>query len=199
MSKLRSFVLFLVLMGLAGPAMAKRPDEWSFAFESFLYGEQDDLAESTPNPGNAIFQQPQTLLTLDNRLNIKWLKNDGKLIARPRWTLYQHRTKNETTQETKTKSQGKLDLTDAFWEQSWNPRFSTTAGLQVYQWGPGELFNPSNPFFRFNNQQTAYAFKEKGKSLLRFNYSIGMERSILFIVEPVSNNEPHWIDRKSVV
>jgi hypothetical protein len=189
-------LFFGLVLGTHSSAWGARTNEVSWAFESYFFGEQVDLAESTPNPGNAVFGSAQTVLTLDNRLNLKWLINDAKIILRPRWTIAQTRAKNETTQETKTRTQGELDLTDAFYEQTWNRRFSSTVGLQVYQWGPGEIFNPSNPFFRFNNQQTAFAFKEKGKVLARFNYSIGMEHSLVLIGEPVSNNEPHWMSER---
>jgi hypothetical protein len=183
---------FSYLPGAAVAASGTNEVRWTF--DSYLYGDQQKITTSSLNPGNGVFQQPQTIYNWDSRLDFKWLINDGKIIARPRWTLTQDKAKNDLTSEEKTTTLGKIDLMDGFYEQIWNRKTSTTIGVQVYQWGPGELFNPSNPFFRFNNQQQTYTFKEKGKVLARLNYSFDIERSLLLIAEPVSNNEPYWLE-----
>jgi len=193
MPKMRLLIISALL--LTSPhLMATRMNELQWTFESFLFGEQQKTSDSQLNPGNAVFQQPHMTHTLDNRLEIKWLINDAKVIARPRWILTQNRIKNELTEMEKTTEQGRLDLSDAFVEQVLNRKLSVTGGLQVYQWGPGELFNPSNPFFRFNNRQQTFTFKEKGKVLARLNYSFDMERSLILITEPISNRETFWIE-----
>ncbi len=196
MLKKRTLLLLGLLAAIAQPAHATKMNELYWTFESYLFGEQQDVAESTVNPRNLVMGLPLTTYTLDNRLEMKWLLNDAKIIARPRWTLYQDEFKNEVTGEKKTRAMGKLDISDAFVEQALTRKASVTLGLQVFQWGPGELFNPSNPFFRFNNRQQTYTYKEKGKSLVRFNYSFNMERSLILIAEPVSNNEPFWMAEK---
>lgn len=195
MSKFRHLLILSVLF-ISPKLMATVMDEKEWTFESFLFAEKLKVAEASPNPGNAVLQAPHTIHTLDNRLNFKWLINDAKIIARPRWTLTQTTAKNDLTGEEKTNASGKLDITDAFYEQILNRKTSSTIGLQVYQWGPGELFNPSNPFFRFNNQQQSFTFKEKGKVLARLNYSFDMERSLILITEPISNNETYWMEEK---
>ncbi|MGZ5280133.1 MAG: hypothetical protein ACXWC9_09335 [Pseudobdellovibrionaceae bacterium] len=186
--------MFSALFFTSSDLMAARMNEVQWTFESFLFGEQAKVAETELNPGNAVFQQAHMIHTLDNRLEFKWLINDAKVIARPRWILTQHRFKNDLTEQEKASEQGRLELSDGFIEQVLNRKLSLTGGLQVYQWGPGELFNPSNPFFRFNNRQQTFTFKEKGKVLARLNYSFDMERSLVLITEPISNRETYWLE-----
>jgi hypothetical protein len=196
MLKSRS-LLFPMLLFCCQPLLAaKRTNEVQWTYESYLFGEQQKLAESSVNPGNAVFAQPQQTLTLDNRIEMKWLINDAKVIARPRWIFTQDQVKNEMSGEEKSTTLGRVDMMDAFVEQTVNRKLSTTVGLQVYQWGPGELFNVSNPFFRFNNRQQTFTYKEKGHALVRFNYSFDLEKSLVLIGEPVSNREAFWMSEK---
>jgi hypothetical protein len=73
-------------------------------------------------------------------------------------------------------------------------QMAATVGLQVYQWGPAEFLNTSNPLYHFNTNQKTLVYKEKGQALIRFNYSVDRENSVVAIVEPVSNNQPEWIE-----
>ncbi len=96
-----------------------------------------------------------------------------------------------STQEQENKS--KVDLTDAFYERYWSNNFSTTIGLQVYQWGPAEFLNVSNPIFHFNSKQRNLFYKEKGQFLLRGNYTLNKENNLILLLQPISNNELEWI------
>jgi hypothetical protein len=188
--------LFFCLATPTSRVQAAAVNEWDFNFESYLYGEQRELSNSSINPKNAVLQLPESSATWDNRLQARWLINDGKVILRPRWIGTSDKVHNDLEKKDQNSARGKWDLTDAFWEQSWNHSNSSTIGLQVYQWGPGELFNTSNPFFRFNIQQQTYTYKEKGQVLLRWNYSFSQETSLVLIAEPVSNNEPFYMMEK---
>ncbi len=195
MLKSRSLLLPLLLFCYQS-ALAAKTNEVRWTYESYFFGEQQKIADSIVNPGNAVFAQPQQMLTLDNRVEMKWLINDAKVIARPRWIFTQDQVKNEFSGEEKSSTQGRLDMMDAFVEQTMSRKLSATVGLQVYQWGPGELFNVSNPFFRFNNRQQTFTYKEKGHALVRFNYSFNIEKSLVLIAEPVSNREAFWMSEK---
>ena len=167
--------------------------EFAFSYEGYLFGEQRDYADSVLNQGNEIFKVPETAGVFDQRAEFKWLINDAKIIFRPRLVSYQQNYKTEVTNESKSVSDTDANLTDAFYEQYITDRIFTTVGLQVYQWGPAEVLNPSNPFFHFNSNQRSLVYKEKGKALLRLNWNSKSNDSFVFIVEPVSNNETHWI------
>ena len=167
--------------------------EFGFSYEAYLFGEQRDYADSIINLGNEVLNIPETSVFLDQRAEFKWLINDAKIIFRPRLVSYQQNYKTETTLKNESKNDTDLNLTDAFYEQYITDRIFTTVGLQVYQWGPAEILNPSNPFFHFNTDQRSLVYKEKGKALLRLNWNAKSDYNFVFMAEPVSNNEAHWI------
>lgn len=167
--------------------------EFGFSYEAYLFGEQRDYADSIINLGNEVLNIPEMGVFLDQRAEFKWLINDAKIIFRPRLVSYQQNYKTETTLKNESKSDTDANLTDAFYEQYITDRIFTTVGLQVYQWGPAEILNPSNPFFHFNTDQRSLVYKEKGKALLRLNWNAKSDYNFVFMVEPVSNNEAHWI------
>lgn len=167
--------------------------EFGFSYEAYLFGEQRDYADSIINLGNEVLNLPEASVFLDQRGEFKWLINDAKIIFRPRLVSYQQNYKTETTLKNESKSDTDVNLTDAFYEQYLTDRIFTTIGLQVYQWGPAEILNPSNPFFHFNTDQRSLVYKEKGKALLRLNWNAKSDYNFVFMVEPVSNNEVHWI------
>lgn len=184
------FSLFAVFFPLAGFTQTA---EFSFGYEGYLFGERREYADSIINLGNEVLQIPEGSAVFDQRAEFKWLINDAKIILRPRVLSYQQQYKTETTLKSESKSDTDINLTDAFYEQYLTERIFTTLGLQVYQWGPAEVLNPSNPFFHFNSDQRSLIYKEKGKALLRLNWNSKGDYNFVFIVEPVSNNEPHWI------
>lgn len=168
----RYLFLFLNLFSLT---VLAQQSEFSFRYEGYLFV---DKYKSMSNDLQTI--------TFDQRAELKWLISDAKIILRPRLVAYAE------VDGASSDSDADFNLTDAFYEQQVTEQTFTTVGLQVYQWGPAELINPSNPFFHFNNNQRSLVYKEKGKVLLRLNWNIS-ENNLVFIVEPVSNNEQHWI------
>ncbi|MCM2353348.1 MAG: hypothetical protein NDI63_06975 [Pseudobdellovibrio sp.] len=185
---------WLLVLSLLLPLSALAQNvEFGFSYEAYLFGEQRDYADSIINIGNEVLNIPETSVFLDQRAEFKWLINDAKIIFRPRLVSYQQNYKTETTLKNESKNDTDLNLTDAFYEQYITDRIFTTVGLQVYQWGPAEILNPSNPFFHFNTDQRSLVYKEKGKALLRLNWNAKSDYNFVFMVEPVSNNEAHWI------
>lgn len=185
---------WLSFISLLFPAAAlSQTGEFTFSYEAYLYGEQRDYADSVINLGNEVLTIPETSVFLDQRAELKWLINDAKIILRPRLVSYQQHYKTEVTLKNESNSDTDINLTDAFYEQYITDRVFTTIGLQVYQWGPAEILNPSNPFFHFSTDQRSLVYKEKGKALLRLNWSAKSDYNFVFMVEPVSNNEAHWI------
>lgn len=177
-------------------AVSAQNAEFAFSYEAYLFGEQRDYADSVLNLGNEVLTIPESSVFLDQRAEFKWLINDAKIILRPRIVSTQQRYKTETTLKDESTSETDINLTDAFYEQYITDRIFTTVGLQVYQWGPAEILNPSNPFFHFNTDQRSLVYKEKGKALLRLNWNAKADYNLVFMVEPVSNNEPYWITEK---
>ncbi len=185
---------WLVFLSLQLPLIASAQNfEFAFSYEAYLFGEQRDYADSVLNLGNEVLNVPETAGFLDQRAEFKWLINDAKIILRPRIVSYQQNYKTEQTLKEESQSDTEINLADAFYEQYITDRIFTTVGLQVYQWGPAEVLNPSNPFFHFNTNQRSLVYKEKGKALLRLNWNAKVDNNFVFMVEPVSNNETHWI------
>ncbi len=185
---------WVIILLLQLPLIASAQNfEFAFSYEAYLFGEQRDYADSVLNLGNEVLKVPETAGFLDQRAEFKWLINDAKIIFRPRIVSYQQNYKTEQTLKEETQSDADINLTDAFYEQYITDRIFTTVGLQVYQWGPAEVLNPSNPFFHFNTNQRSIVYKEKGKALVRLNWNAKADNNFVFMVEPVANNETHWI------
>lgn len=166
--------------------------EFSYSAETYTYMQQSQVAQSVINPGNQIFKLPYLELNLDSRFDLKWEAGPQRAVLRPRLEWSMKESNDESRQDHDT-NKSELDITDAFLETQWNDLFSTTIGLQVYQWGPAELLNPSNPIFHFSSNQRSVVFKEKGRALIRLNWYLNQSNSLVFLLEPVSNNEREWI------
>lgn len=165
--------------------------EISYSFDSYFYVQRYQFSDSIINPGNQILRAPSQEYNLDLRGELKWRTPDNQAIVRPRLIGFQKTI--EVSAQTQVESKGQIDLTDAFYEHFWTQKTFTTVGLQVYQWGPAEFINASNPLFHFNTRQKSSIYKEKGQVLLRVNVSPKVENNWVFIIQPVSNNEPEWI------
>lgn len=155
--------------------------EFFYNYEGYAF------AESQRGYNNSISYE--ATLNLDQRAELKWVYSDAKFIFRPRLIAYAD-NKQSSTYEVN------FNITDAFYEKYISDHVFTTVGLQVYQWGPAESINPSNPFFHFNSNQRSLIYKEKGKVLLRLNLNLESQDNFVLIVEPISNNETYWIAEK---
>lgn len=165
--------------------------EFRYAFDIYTYAQKNEVADSIINLNNRIFNSPHSEAVVDLRGEIKWLSNNHLILARPRLLGTYKAAENDLESSTESKTQ--LDLSDLFHEYYWTSKISTTVGLQVYQWGPSEIMNPSNSLYHFNPRQKSAVYKEKGQVLLRGNLSTDKENSFVLIIQPVSNNEPEWI------
>lgn len=165
---------------------------FQYGFDVIASAQNSEVAESDINPSNQVFLLPVYEGVLDLRGDLKWTFRQTKIVVRPRWYGYAKHTENYLTKTEIEEAKGKIDLTDLFVETSWNSILTTTVGLQVYQWGPAEILSPSNLIFHFNARQRGLYYKEKGQVLIRANVSLNKEHSLVFIYEPLSNNEPEW-------
>lgn len=185
---LRSFcVVFIGIFLISHICFAKV----TFSLDSYLSYSEAEIAQDGINVNNQVLELPHSKTQIDLRGELRWRQPTWQTLIRPRLLITQQ--KLESNYEEKTKSKSDVDLTDAFIEVNWGPRLSSTVGLQVYQWGPAEFLNSSNPFSHFNPQQKNLLFKDKGKALVRLNYSFNKENSLVLAFEPVSNLSGEWI------
>lgn len=167
------------------------------SLDSYLSYSDVTIAKDGLNINNQVLELPHSKTQVDLRGEFKLRQTHWQMLVRPRFTYTLQQV--EGPQGEKTVDKSDPDLTDAFIENNWSSQFSTTLGLQVYQWGPAEFLNASNPFSHFNPQQKNLLYKEKGKGLIRANYSFNKENSLVVAVEPISNQEPEWIAEDSFV
>jgi len=165
--------------------------EVKVSLDSYLSYSDVTIAKDGINLNNQVLELPHSKTQADLRGEFKWRQPSWQTVIRPRFVYIQQKVEAPTGEKTVTKNDP--DLTDAFIEVNWGSKFSTTVGLQVYQWGPAEFLNSSNPFSHFNPQQKNLLYKEKGKALVRANYSFNKENSLVLAVEPVSNQAGEWI------
>lgn len=188
---LKANLFFIVLIVLsAAPSAWSR---FSFRSENYFSGRYFSLEPVPLDSSNRIFNRPNYLGNIDIRPEFKLTFETQKWIARPRWTYTYENFHYGDSDTDETKSMGKIDLTDAYLESIWTDEIRTTLGLQVYQWGPAEFLNASNPIFHLNAQQRSTLFKEKGKVLLRLNVDYTRNWNQVFLYEPISNAEHPWI------
>jgi hypothetical protein len=79
-----------------------------------------------------------------------------------------------------------LFLNEAYY-QSTKDDHQITIGLQNYQWGPAEMFSPTNPIFRFLSDQRSLFFLQRGRNLVRWNWTLSNSWNLVTMVE-VSKN-----------
>ncbi len=168
-------------------------NELFFNYEGYFSSTYQNYSQSTLNPGNEIYQQPHTIYSSDQRIDLKWEIHDAKVIVRPRLIYDYKLIMTDINDQNYTADKSRLDLTDFFYEQQLNDTQFVTVGLQVYQWGPTELINVTNPIYHYSFAQKNLVYKEKGQILLRYNYSLNEENNLVILLQPFSNNDPHWI------
>lgn len=164
-----------------------------YSLETYFYANKYQVADSIINSQNQILKLPQEQAELDIRGEFKWRKALDQIIIRPRLSSTFKNVVFGASPTEEQENKTKVDVTDAFYERYWSNNFSTTLGLQVYQWGPAEFLNVSNPIFHFNSKQRNLFYKEKGQVLIRGNYSLNKENNLIILLQPISNNEPEWI------
>jgi|GEM_PF-1250392 len=143
---------------------------------------------------NRLLELPKEKYFLELRPNWTYERNPReKFIVRARALVDSTRIQYKSPEDSRTKTQSKLDLSDAFYELLTTRSSKIVAGLHTYQWGQAELLNVSNPLFHFNTQQRTTFYKEKGLVLLRANVDWSETFNQVLIAEALSNNEASWV------
>ncbi len=210
------FLIFLFsplfLFSLTAQSLTNSNDvDFNSQWSSYWEFEARKIPSSRINPYNQVFKTPSEEFAIHVRPEFKISQPENKWVLRPGWSFTSERVVSSQNQiisdslippsvmakwtnadpQQKIKSNGKLDIYDAFWESAVNDQWTITSGLQVFQWGPSEAINVSNPFFQFSKNQQTFSYKEKGHFLIRANYSPTQENSWIMILEPTSNREKY--------
>ncbi|MES3037987.1 MAG: hypothetical protein V4736_08785 [Bdellovibrionota bacterium] len=189
MHRKRIFILLAQFFILAADA---KPSNWSFDKNVEVFFDvsgQEVREKQANNVNNRILDLPKYTGLFELRPDFKLSSDRSKIVLRPQYTVRSMQIEHYFPDETISRTIGKAQLNDFFIENLWTDSFTTVAGLQVYQWGPAELINPSNPLFTFAREQRGLNYKEKGKVLVRSNWSPNQNWSLMLIGEPMSNGE----------
>jgi hypothetical protein len=205
----KTLIFFLFCFAFAGSASAqniykrrvkKKVEEPSnieqrVNFDWLNGGFLRNRSESTYNPNNTIFETENYGLRTDLNVDYRLTYNTvNKFVVRPR--AYSQYTNYEISADEVVnlkRNRGKIDLTEAFAEMWPSDQVSVTLGLQNFQWGPAEIISPSNPLYHFNREQRSILWKEKGRNLVRVNWSPSQTWSFVGMAEVASNGEPDFI------
>lgn len=178
----------LILLGAHAAAGA----DFRFIMNSDFYVQGRSLPDSSVNPNNQVFKFPSALGVIDLKPDFSILGESAKFVFRPRWTFTSlswnagEYRKGERTEE------GSGDITDLFLEADLSRKWRFIGGLEVYQWGPTEFFNVSNPLYNLSPAARSPFFKEKGQVLVRISYDYNENWNNMLIVNPAHNNERPW-------
>lgn len=126
------------------------------------------------NPGNRL-ELPRYQATQDFRPVFK-LDTDAGVSAtiKPRfqWSgTWSYVGAPGTSQPETGQQKGKFDWMEAFAQWQLGDSFTLGGGIQNYQWGPGELFSPSNEVFRFLPENQYPLFYMPGRNIVRASWT----------------------------
>lgn len=179
------------LVGALGTPQTVAAFETRFLLDTYLAGHAHAHDQwSSINPDNQTLRLIDGALSADFRPDLRISTDRLKLVARPRWVLETRTWREGPDEERHEHSEGDFNLTDAYLEWKMAERFRLVTGLEVYQWGPAELVNASNPLFHLKTESRSPYFKEKGVALIRLSADATDHWNIMLIANPISNNEP---------
>lgn len=179
--------MFRALLILCGLPVVAFGAEQRFIFDNYFYGEFSHPETSSVNPGNSILQIPDREGTADLRPEWMLTTEQWKAVVRPRWVGRWFEWSE--LGDSQRSSNGDVNLMDAYVEYKPLDGLKAVAGLEVYQWGPAELMNVSNPLFHLHTNSHSVFFKEKGEALVRLSYDQNENWNHMLIANPISNNE----------
>lgn len=180
-------ILFVLLTIIATVGQAA-PLETSYLFEGYAIGGYHKVRSSLLNPSNRSLQIPTFQAALDLRPQAAADWGSLSALARPRIRGFAQSGENLTE---KTFARFHFDEASLKWKAT--DDFQLLAGIHYVQWGPAELFSPSNPLIHFSLDQRSIIFRMRGKALIKADYYFSQKSFITAIVEPVSNGEADWV------
>jgi hypothetical protein len=135
-----------------------------------------DPVTSFANPNNDIYKIDRWNYETDVRPSFTWEQGAHFFKLDPRLILISPDRHNSS----------EIFLNEASYQFT-GDKHQFTVGLQNYQWGPAEMLSPSNPIFRFLIDQRSLFFQQRGRNLVRWNWTMNNSWSLVSMVE-VSKN-----------
>ncbi|MDB5038822.1 MAG: hypothetical protein JWQ35_2350 [Bacteriovoracaceae bacterium] len=186
------FFTFIFLLQIPAEKSAVSDLNFKLGLETYTLGQYIAEKKSTINIDNRVFKSPRWAGDLDLRPSAKMSFRDLKFVAEPRFELQPQwiphpLTKNEFRLERN------FSLTQLYASCAFSDALNFSGGVQNFQWGPAELMTPSNPLIHFDPRQKSIFWVEKGRGLLKINYSLGENFSLIALTQIFDNKIPDWI------
>ncbi|MBK7844579.1 MAG: hypothetical protein IPJ71_12955 [Bdellovibrionales bacterium] len=148
---------------------------------------ESNISYEDLNRGNS-FKIPSQILESQLREDVRAYYLNFVVILRPTLSLSRKSQAEGPDLTTKANSTTLMRWNEAFVQWNLSDSFFTVYGIQNFQWGPAESFNPSNGIFRETAQQRTLTHQSRGKHLLRFNYSWTPQINTIFLAELSDNS-----------
>lgn len=139
------------------------------------------------NRSNA-FKIPTQILESQLREDLRAYHSSFVITLRPTLSLSRKTQAEGLDLATKINNTTLIRWNEAFVQWNLSDSLFTVYGIQNFQWGPAESFNPSNGIFRETAQQKILTHQSRGKHLLRFNYSWTPQINTIFLAELSDNS-----------
>lgn len=193
------FLLFFLVWGNYG--LAARDHSWQFSSTTRLWLKggittlQDNLLIADPSP-LALPKQSYGLLIQEDftakKPKLVWVFRPSLGTLQETYSLYPEKERFK-----KNKTEGRVN--ELYFLSEINERWTHAVGLQNYQWGPAELFSPSNPLFHFSSQAQEPSYRAPGHSLYRLNYTPDENWNFILLYEFAANEEKAFIYKSNFV
>lgn len=194
-------VVWITLFSIVFSSSGFSQSENTYRLEVFgAASHQEWNQKSVFNPTNRNLEVPSDALSIEIRPDLEFhFGEQNSLVLRTRHFGRILRSEFKQPDEEKFITDDPDDIANFFLSTNWNDQVSTTIGLQNYQWGPAEIFSPSNPFYHFLDNQRSFFFIEKGRFILRANWNPDPDSnhwSVVGMYEPVNNRVRFWTAEK---
>jgi hypothetical protein len=140
---------------------------------------QQEPATGLFNPDNEVLELPSQRVSAVVRTDLAFKRKKYRLDLKPRFVAVSTWMKNGDNKKPKP---------DIVWQQALASRkgkiFSLYYGLENYQWGPGELANPSHAFLQEIALDRLGIFESEPQHQARVNVSLGDYWSLIMLYLP---------------
>lgn len=131
---------------------------------------QEQVNDSPLNPNNSVLEIESQIGAIDIRPNLKADSGQFQLVARPQFKMLATKsTVNDKLSTERPKSSA--HWIEAYGNLTASDKVQVSYGLQNYQWGAAESFNPSNRIFHETIDGKGLLYTVEGRSIARSNLS----------------------------
>jgi hypothetical protein len=155
--------------------------------DTYLLGKYANIEDSVINVDNRSFKIPKWAGRVDLRPSAKVSYKDFRVVAEPRFQLEPEYIEHPITQN-EVEFRYPFSLTQLYGEWAANDFLILSTGIENFQWGPAELFTPSNPLIHFDPRQKSMFWVERGRGVARANLTFGDHWSAVTLLQYYKND-----------